>query len=224
MQERFYAAVGPVALVAAGTTDGKLTLESTSGFKVKMRVFLTDSLNPHINLQVKRVNGPTELEVGPIGGSINDRTDVSVYGVTAFLEARRQSRPSIPENERQRFIYEEEPVVADRVLFVDEFGSKFTSDNPIPFDSKVINETTILALMEPFLNGLTYDEIRQEFFNNYTMYDLYNNGSLIGTSLKVFYEDGRWRVQATDTEFLLGTEIDNELLVQENSDAIALES
>ena len=85
-------------------------------------------------------------------------------------------------------------------------------------------EPHILVLMQSYLDGITYDEIRKEIFDGYRLYDLYNNETPIGISLKVFYEDNKWRVQSVDTEFLLGTLINNELLVQENSDAIELES
>lgn len=150
MIEKFWLVAGPVALTASGTTLGKLTLTSTSGFKVKQRVFLTHPTAPNVRLEVKRVNDTTTLEVGDIDSNIRDRTDVSAYDSLGTFSAIRQPRPSIPLKDIERATYEEEPTVAKRAILVDEFGRFFDTDNPlqVQLSDGSINIGTVNAELE----------------------------------------------------------------------------
>lgn len=150
MIEKFYRAISAIALTASGTTNGKLTLASTLGFKVKMRVLLEDPVQEDIGLEVKRVNSETELEVGVIGAKITDRTDVSAYSATSTLRSALQKRPDIPLQEIERAVFEEEPTVALRVKPVDPFGDCFTTKNPFPvqLSDGSINIGTVNAELE----------------------------------------------------------------------------
>lgn len=130
--EKKWSAIGPYPVTAPGTIDGKLTLTSALGIKVKMKIQLLDPVLPEIPLEIKRVIGPFLIEVGPIGAPITARTNVSAYGTTSSVFIPEQSRNSIPLNEADRSVYEEEPTNAIRSMFVDPYGDYVTVDNPLP--------------------------------------------------------------------------------------------
>jgi hypothetical protein len=78
---------------------------------------------PSLALEVKRVSSDTTLELGPVGGKISERVDLSAYASgTSFIYANEQPRPVIPLQEIQRSIYEEEPAVAMRTVQVNAAG------------------------------------------------------------------------------------------------------
>ncbi len=137
--EKKLKAVPPRPLTANGGTDGKVTIADTIGFKVKQQVILFSGPAGNLRVEVKRVESSTVLYVGPIGKHINDRTDVSAYTVVdgSTISAEEQQRPNVPEQEVERLTYEEEPVVARRVMVVDEYGDPITDTNPMPVDATV---------------------------------------------------------------------------------------
>lgn len=124
-QEKFWPKVPATALTTDGNVNGFITIADTTGFKVKMVARLTADTLPPLSLEIKRVISSTEMLVGPIGTSIDDREDVSDYTVAlnAKISADRQRRPSIPLKEINRAVYEEEPTVAIRAMLVDEDGN-----------------------------------------------------------------------------------------------------
>lgn len=134
MEKRF-AAVPPQAFTANGTVNGVVTIADTSLFKVKQKVILYQpSITDPLNLEVKAVLGPTQMQVGPVGGPVvNNFTDISAYTVAlgAFVIANEQLRPIITSDDYERAVYEEEPTVAKRVVVVDQFGSKINQANPL---------------------------------------------------------------------------------------------
>jgi len=131
--EKRWAAVAPVAFTASGTAQGRISVTSTRGFRVKMDVVLLHPTLPSLELEIKKVTGRTTLYLGPKNTRINDfSVDLSSYDNQTSIYANEQPRPSIPFQEFERAVYEEEPVVAKRVIPVDEFGSPYHSDNPLP--------------------------------------------------------------------------------------------
>lgn len=149
--EKRWAAVAPVAFTASGTNQGKASVTSTRGFRVKMDVVLIHPTLPSIELEVKRVAGRTTLYLGPKNTRINDfSVDLSAYDNQTSIYANEQARPSIPLQELERAAYEEEPVVAKRVMPVDEFGNPYHTDNPLPvqLSDGSINVGTVEANIE----------------------------------------------------------------------------
>lgn len=148
--EKNWPATGPFNLTAPGTTTGKLQLTSTLGLKVKQRIQLKDPLLPEMPLEIKRVVGENEIEVGRIGKSITDRVDVSIYGLASLVFAPEQPRNSIPLAEIERAIYEEEPTVARRVIEVDPYGRPYTPNNPEPaalFGTQIAITNNLLSML-----------------------------------------------------------------------------
>lgn len=137
MIEKRWPARGPYSIVAPGTSDGKLVLTSALGLHVKQRIQLKDTFLPTLALEIKRVIGPNKIEVGEIGASISQRTNVSSYGVTSSVFAPEQPRNDIPLQEISRAIYEEEPAVARRVIWVDPYGDYYTIANPVPVSGSI---------------------------------------------------------------------------------------
>jgi hypothetical protein len=128
--EKRLPAVYPQAFTTNGTVSGILTVNNAHLFKVKQEVVITANSLPSLELQVKRIISPDIIHVGPKTGSIEARTDISSYTVSlaAAIYASEQKRPTIPEQEIERLTYEEEPVVARRIIQVDSFGSPLRTD------------------------------------------------------------------------------------------------
>src|ERR1700759_5628223 len=106
--EKQWKAVGPLALTSRGTNEGKITVKSTLDLKVKMVAILSDTSRPKLTLEIKRINSDTELELGPLG-NIKERADLTLYSQTSKLMAFEQKRNTIPIQEIERAVYEEEP-------------------------------------------------------------------------------------------------------------------
>jgi hypothetical protein len=119
--ERKWTRVSPVSFISTGTSQGKATIVATSRFKVKMEVVLKHPTQPAVHLEVKRIESDNVLYLGK-KGAIDDRVDLSLYDNLTTIEALEQNRPSIPEGERDRATYEEEPTNAQRVVAVDRYG------------------------------------------------------------------------------------------------------
>jgi hypothetical protein len=134
LSERLWAHVPAQLFILDGGSDGKITLLSTSGFKVKQNVTLKAIGQPNLLVQVKRVLNSTTLFVGPITSDINSRLDISNYTVLlgATIEAGFQSRINITNTDITRACYDEEPTLAHRNVLVDEFGKYYNSTNSFP--------------------------------------------------------------------------------------------
>jgi hypothetical protein len=139
MIEKRFKAVSPQSLTVDGNIYGLISVINTKLFKVKQIVMLQNSSGNAVQLEIKRIESTTNMYVGPIGGSIDKRYDTSIFTVAsgAFVFAEEQMRPKIPEQEVERNTYEEEPVVARRVVLVDALGEKIDDDNPLPIDGTI---------------------------------------------------------------------------------------
>lgn len=139
MYEKRLREVLPQPFTADGTTDGKITLSDTIGFKVKQHVVLSNSGGTLLRLEVKRVESSTTLYVGPISSKITDRSDISAFtlALASTIYAQEQPRPNVPEQEIERLTYEEEPTVARRVILVDPYGEPHDESNPVPVEATI---------------------------------------------------------------------------------------
>jgi hypothetical protein len=94
-------------------------------FKVKQQVVINSSAVPNRDdLEIKIISDRVTIFLGPKAGNIDSRADLSAYvpSDTPIIYANEQQRVKIPEQEIERLTYEEEPVVARRVIQVDEIG------------------------------------------------------------------------------------------------------
>jgi hypothetical protein len=142
MLEKRLKAVPAQAFTSDGTANGKITVSSAALFKVKQQIFLSASSLPNIELEIKNIEDEHILYVGPKGGSINTREDVSQYTVAlgASISANEQKRPTVPVEEINRAVYEEEPTVAQRVVLVNEMGDKYGKAKPFQITDSFQND------------------------------------------------------------------------------------
>jgi hypothetical protein len=138
MLEKRFPAVAPQLLSSDGTARGIVTVQNTTLFKVKQQVILSAATLPNLDtLEIKNILNSTQMVVGPRSGNIQTFTDISQYTVAhgAFIFANEQLRPNITSDDFERAVYEEEPVVAKRVILVDMMGQKIgTGLAPSGFD------------------------------------------------------------------------------------------
>lgn len=135
-------AVAPQSFTLDGTTDGLVTIGDTAGFRVKQVAYLKNNTSS-LAVQVKRVLSVTQLIVGYVDQKIATwpKLDISVYTVAsgAQIGAESQDKSNIPRDDHYRTVYESDPVLADRMVFVDKYGRYYDYNNPFPiiFDGTV---------------------------------------------------------------------------------------
>lgn len=130
MLEKRWIAVPAQAFTSDGTAQGQITVSDATLFKVKQVVILvSNAIASRDDLEVKQIPDKNTIFVGPKGGNIDARTDLSAYLVadSASIAANEQQRSKVPEQEIERLTYEEEPTVARRSVLVDKFGNKLDS-------------------------------------------------------------------------------------------------
>lgn len=140
--ERFWASVSPRALTADGSADGYFTVADISGFYVKQRVFLQSSSQPATQFQIKRIdvdNNRIWLGPGNQGEAMTVFSPLSGFLVAdgAFAYAEHQGKSTVPIIDQEQATYETEPIVAKRVILVDEEGKKYNENNPLPVNATV---------------------------------------------------------------------------------------
>lgn len=132
--EKAWTKIGPKVLLVDGGVEGLINIDSTIGFHVKQQVILLNDPSDAIILEIKAVLSKTQMMVGlrttPLGHPFN----ISAYLAGAQIYAEKQPRPKIPELEHERAVFAEEPIVAKRVINVDQLGDYYTYDNPFPVD------------------------------------------------------------------------------------------
>lgn len=143
MFEKRFKAVAPQLLTSNGTVNGQVTVADASLYKVKSVVSLQNASVGAQQFQVQRITDIHTIFLGPLNSSniVNDRSDVSAWttALGSFVFSAEQQRTLVPEEQIERWTYEEEPVVARRVILVDKVGDKYSDTNPLPvaFDGTI---------------------------------------------------------------------------------------
>lgn len=130
MLEKRWTAVSPQLLTADGTSDGKIQVNDATLFRVKQSVILvSNTQSSRSDLEVKRVTDKNTIYLGLKTENIDSRADLSAYLVAdaTSIAAPEQPRSKVPEEQVERLTYEEEPVVARRVVVVDKLGNRIDS-------------------------------------------------------------------------------------------------
>jgi hypothetical protein len=164
--ERSWSAIPARSFTSDGTDSGKVTISSTKNFKVKQQVVIKATSLPDLLLEVKRVISSTELLVG-LKGNIKLRTNISAYTtiLSASISAPEQERPSISPADYERFVIEEEPTLAKRVILVDSLGNKIDDDDGA-IDVNIVNK---LFKKKKDEVSMTYDPITQDMITITTL-------------------------------------------------------
>lgn len=137
--ERKWLAVAPQAFTLDGTSLGVVTIADTAGFYTKQSVAVSSDDQQTRQLQVQEVLSSTQLVLGSIGPKVGTTNfvDMSGYLVSDNSEilAPSQNKNNIPDKDHYAAVYEADPIVADRVIFVDKYGRFYDQNNPLPIGS-----------------------------------------------------------------------------------------
>lgn len=122
------------AFSANGAVNGKITVADVAGFYVKSQVRIVSNTQAAQLLEVKRIEGTTDIYVGRIGQDIEDRINASAFLVTdsASITLNEQKIPTIKQEDIWQAIYAREPIVALRSILVDKYGRYYDDSNPLP--------------------------------------------------------------------------------------------
>lgn len=151
--EQSWAELSAQPLIQDGGQYGQIRVASTDGIKVRAKVQLYSNLDPaKKTFEVKSVVNETDLELGPVSQSLDDRSDLRAYtvAVQSNLTLPKQPRSSILPDIYNRAVYEEMPAVAIRSLLVDGLGNKYSTANPLPvrLSNGSVNIGTVNAELE----------------------------------------------------------------------------
>lgn len=135
MVEKKLAAVPAQSFTANGTNRGVVTIADATLFKQGQLVNIVQTGLPTLNLVVKAITSSTTLVVGPVDGKLsttsnanpNNWSDISAYTTSATIDAAEQNRPLVPFEEYMRYMYEEGPTAAQRVILVDKMGAPYVA-------------------------------------------------------------------------------------------------
>lgn len=130
---------------ADGTTNGKITVADVTGFYVKSQVRIISNTQNAILLEVKRIEGTTDIYVGPIGQDIESRISMSSFLVAdlASITLHEQKIPTIKQEDIWQAIYAREPIVALRNVLVDKYGRYYDSSNPLPINATISGDVYV---------------------------------------------------------------------------------
>jgi hypothetical protein len=154
MQEKFYKEIPSQPFTANGTSNGIVTLASTSKYKLYQLVVILHPSLSSIAGEIKDILSDTQIAVGPQGANPNMRIDLSAYNTLATISAPEQPRPAVATQDIDRFTYEEAPVVARRTIPVDDTG------NILKFVRNAPGEAKSLAVSVDKLSFSSFSEAR----------------------------------------------------------------
>jgi hypothetical protein len=159
IKEKSFYSVSPKLLVANGNTFGLVKLASARDFKVKQIISIQNAGSDGTNLEIKEIRYGTDIYIGPIGGSIESRTDTSSFttALGAFIFSEKQNRPKVPEQEVNRAAFEEDPTNAYRSMLVDQDGCPLDASNPLPIEGSI----TIGGLASPIIANLSAPTVQE---------------------------------------------------------------
>jgi len=165
-----------------GNASGLITVADSAGFYVGQIVQLSSNTQSSTNYKIKRIEGKTKIYVGPAvrqdGQPFHTYANVSNFLVSdsAKIYAAEQGKPTIKPDEWEQNTHEHEPILAKRVINVDQYGNHYTQDNPMPVtmglptlvtlvpesydDAKIIRNSDGLATQyQFFLNGVSVGNV-----------------------------------------------------------------
>lgn len=121
-------------LTANGTVNGLIKVANAAGFYVRAKVYLQSTSQTAKVFQVQRVEGSTDIYLGPIGDDLTLRSDVSAYLVadSATVTLYEQQAIRFFMNDVMELVYDHAPVMALRSVLVDEYGRHWGPTNPLP--------------------------------------------------------------------------------------------
>lgn len=138
--ERHWEEVAPRLLTSNGNSAGYFSVADLTGFYVKQSIVFKSNTQVEKELQIKRIDVNAGLiYVGTRDTNINKFEDISAFTLadSAFVFAAKQEKSSVTPLDQEKATYETEPIVAKRVILVDDKGRKISEANPLPVDATV---------------------------------------------------------------------------------------
>ncbi len=179
--------------------NGFVQVADTNGFYVKCKVLITSNTHPNLTLEIKRIVTPNIIYVG-LPGNIENRTDVSAYLVSDSAEIIQfeQPKPIVAIIDQQKASWAGDPVVAHRVLPVDQYGNTYNPANTLPVNIIPQSQIPFSLMMLAFpailaqeLGGLTYDQVTSTTVNGQEVLSFYLGGTFL-TSITLTQTAGGW--------------------------------
>lgn len=126
-------------LISNGAPGGIVRVLDIAGFFVKQKVLLRSNTQPDTSLEIKRIDYPNTIHLGPSDTDITLRADVTAFLVAdaAYLTAFEQNFPKIKPEDIANAVYAREQIVANRVINVDKYGNYYDKLNPLPVDATI---------------------------------------------------------------------------------------
>jgi hypothetical protein len=152
MLEKYYKEIPSQFFTATGTAGGVVTIFSTVSFKLNQLVVILNPSLPSVAGEIKAIFSDTQMAIGPQSSNPNMRIDLSAYGTTSTISAPEQQRPTIATQDIERYTYEEAPIVARRIIPVDDTG------NVLKFVRSAPGEAKSLAVS---VDGLTFNQFSE---------------------------------------------------------------
>jgi hypothetical protein len=130
--EKIWKEVPPQFFTATGTSDGVVTVNSSSLFKLRQFVVILNPGQPSVVGEIKAILSDTRMAIGPQDSKPSIRIDLSSYDTSSTISAPEQQRPAVAQQDIERYVYEEAPVMANRQVPVDDTGNiiKFVRSEP----------------------------------------------------------------------------------------------
>jgi len=235
--ERKWDAVPPQYFTADGTIFGVVTVADTAGFYVKQVASLENN-NPSISplaVQIKRVLGPTLLVVGLVDNKIAifKPLDVSAFTMAsaATISAAEQDKNAVPPDPHYLAVYEGDPICADRVIGVDQYGRKFNYANPYPTNiipasliPFTLGSLALPGLISQYLGTLTFNEVTSDTVGTEEVLTFFDGATNVGQINLAQTEDG-WvlNLGVPEEDFLL-LETGSFFVLEDDSGGILLET
>lgn len=136
--EKNWKEVQPQFFIANGTSDGIVSVKSASLFKLRQFIVILNPSQPSIVGEVKAILSDTQIAVGPQESKPSMRIDLSSYDTSSTISAPEQPRPPVAQQDIERYVYEEAPVMATRNVPVDDTGNIIKFVRSAPGEAKSI--------------------------------------------------------------------------------------
>ena len=158
------------SFISDGTLRGTFQVGSTVGFYVGQLINLSSTIQPEIQLKIKRIDSDGTIHVGSLDKGILDRTPIAQFLVadSSVAIANEQVKSKVPKVDQDAASYESEPINARRVLPIDNTGNSYGKNNPIPVSGTFTSTSSGLAPSNfddiKIIRNINGDPTRYQFF------------------------------------------------------------
>ena len=209
LTEKRILAVDPQIIIKNGNAKGRIVVPTSYLFLVGQLVTLTDDLGQNKEYQIKRIIDQF-IFLGNKGKGINDRCSLVEWQIVnnPKIAAIEQERPNIPSDQIQNFQYAEEPIMAQRMIGVDNLGRynslrEYESESQ-PSEEKTLNVSqrgplgfmALRTFIDKFMGELDYDQVENNVEGNTEFLTFRLNNEIV-KQLSIRYDGCSWFISNT---------------------------